>query len=91
MPPSRLENPTYCIDILEHRHFKQQTRRARSPTFVFLAKFQPGQVTNDTSHGYFAVSPCSTKVEAEDVVFHILLAMYIDLGVVSDRTFVRLS
>ena len=29
---------TYCINIFKDRHFEQQTRRARSPTFVFFAK-----------------------------------------------------
>lgn len=36
-----LRKSTYCIDILKDRHFKQQARRARCPTFVFFAKLQP--------------------------------------------------
>ena len=69
------ERSSYYIHILKNRHFKQQTRRARCPTFVFFAC----QMANDTGHGHFTVAPCSAKVEAEDIVFHVLLAMNIHL------------
>lgn len=75
----QLQRRPYYVHILKDWHFKQQTRRARCPTFVLFAKLQACQMANDTGHRHFAVAPCSPKVEAEDIIFHILLAMNIHL------------